>query len=76
MGHDMTNHLQKLERIQIQTLLKIGISIIKIADHLGRHRSTIYREINRRNAESDVYEAEIYHKAARSNMRRIISRSP
>ncbi|MEM9887859.1 MAG: IS30 family transposase, partial [Bacteroidota bacterium] len=76
MDQKMTNHLQKSERIQIETLLKIGMSISKISSHLGRDRRTIYREIDRSNADSDIYEAEIYHKAARSNMCREISRSP
>ena len=76
MVQPMPNHLQKSERLQIETLLKIGMSITKIADHLGRHRSTIYREINRSNACCDIYEAEIYHEASRLNMRREISRGP
>jgi len=39
----MSQHLQKSERIQIQTLLEVGKSIDDIALYLGRHRSTIYR---------------------------------
>ena len=37
----MSQHLQKIERIQIQTLLDTGNSIDDIAIHLNRHRSTI-----------------------------------
>ena len=43
----MSQHLQKIERVQIQTLLDTGNSIDDIAIHLNRHRSTIYREMKR-----------------------------
>jgi IS30 family transposase len=43
----MSKHIQKEERIKIQTLISIGQSIDQIAKHLGKHRSTIYREISR-----------------------------
>ena len=43
----MSRHLQKIERIQIQTLLDTGNSIDDIAIYLNRHRSTIYREMKR-----------------------------
>ena len=43
----MSQHLQKIERIQIQTLLDTGNSIDNIAIYLNRHRSTIYREMKR-----------------------------
>jgi len=43
----MSQHLQKIERIQIQTLLDTGNSIDDIAIYLNRHRSTIYREMKR-----------------------------
>jgi len=72
----MTIHLQKSERIQTETLLKIGMSISGIASHLGRHRSTIYREIKRNNVSPGAYEAESYHRASRANMCRKISRVP
>jgi len=64
----MSKHLQKEERIKLQTLLSIGQSIDQIALHLGRHRSTIYREISRSGARDKDYDAEIYHLQARSNM--------
>ena len=41
MEQVMSQHLQKIERIQIQTLLDTGNSIDDIAIHLNRHRSTI-----------------------------------
>jgi transposase len=43
----MGKHLQKEERIKIQTLLDVGKSIDEISVYLNRHRSTIYREMNR-----------------------------
>jgi IS30 family transposase len=40
-------HLSQFERYQIYALLKAGHSLSEIATILGRHRSTIYREISR-----------------------------
>ena len=46
---NQTNFKQiiKVDRITIEVLLKQGISVAKIAQHLGKHRSSIYREIRR-----------------------------
>ncbi|QSQ07786.1 hypothetical protein H0A61_00102 [Koleobacter methoxysyntrophicus] len=41
-------HLSEFERGQIYALLKEGYSQAEIAKKLGRHRSTISREIKRR----------------------------
>ena len=35
------------ERVVLSTLKLQGLSIQKIADHMGRHRSTLYRELDR-----------------------------
>ena len=64
----MSKHIQKEERIKIQTLISIGQSIDQIAKHLGRHRSTIYREISRPGICEMAYDAETYHQQARTNM--------
>ena len=40
-------HLTPYERGKISALLKEGFSPTQIAKKLGRHRSTIYREIKR-----------------------------
>jgi len=40
-------HLSQSERYQIYALLKGGHSLTEIATILGRHRSTIYREVSR-----------------------------
>ena len=40
-------HLTYEERCQIEALKKSGLSVVLIAEQLGRHRATIYREINR-----------------------------
>ena len=64
----MSKHLQKEERIKIQTLLTIGQSIDEIAKQIGRHRSTLYREMSRAGVNTAHYEAEFYHQQARSNM--------
>lgn len=40
-------HLSHEERYQIEAFMKAGQSQTQIAEHLGRHRSTINRELNR-----------------------------
>lgn len=40
-------HLTKENRVRIELLLKLDYSISKIAEMIGVHRSTIYREIKR-----------------------------
>jgi len=35
------------ERMRLYTFLEMGLSKIQIAQRLGRHRSTIYREVQR-----------------------------
>ncbi len=42
------NQITKEDRITINHLLKAGINKARIANQLGFHRSTIYREIKRR----------------------------
>ena len=64
------SHLQKEERLQIQTLLEMGHGVDYISKYIGRHRSTIYREMNRSGVDSDHYSASIYHNQARKNMSR------
>ncbi len=66
----MSQHLSTEERIKIETLLDLGASKAKIASYLGRHRSTIYRELNRPGICDKQYDAESYHKQARQNMGR------
>jgi IS30 family transposase len=64
----MGKHLQKEERIKIQTLLDVGKSIDEISVYLNRHRSTIYREMNRPGVQLEKYNAEAYHLQSRTNM--------
>lgn len=40
-------HLSQIERYQIYSLMKANQSITQIADQLGRHKSTISRELSR-----------------------------
>ena len=44
---DHYKHLQWRERTKIEDYLKAGWSPRQIADDLGRHISTVYREIKR-----------------------------
>lgn len=64
----MSRHLQQDERIKIQTLLEVGKSIDEISVYLKRHRSTLYREMNRAGIQADKYSAESYHIQSRTNM--------
>jgi IS30 family transposase len=43
------------EREKIYQFLKTDISLIKIASHLGRHKSTISTDISRNQSEKLVY---------------------
>ena len=45
-------HLSQSERYQIQCLRDLGLSITQTALRLGRHRSTIAREIRRNSGAS------------------------
>jgi transposase, IS30 family len=45
--HDEYKHLSQIERYQIYSLMKANQSITQIADQLGRHKSTISRELGR-----------------------------
>lgn len=49
MGH--YTHLSLSDRCLINTFLSMKLSIGTIAKRIGRHRSTIYRELNRNNNE-------------------------
>ena len=52
-------HLTTFERTRIEVLNKAGFSTRKIAKEIGRHHSTIARELKRNSKES--YQAEIAH---------------
>lgn len=41
------HHMKKKQRISLETLIDQGMSVIEIADYLGVHRSTVYRELKR-----------------------------
>ena len=72
----MSHHLRSEERIRIETLLDLGTSKKQIALYLGRHKSTIYRELNRPGICDKQYDAESYHQQARQNMGRQLETSP
>jgi IS30 family transposase len=40
-------HLERNDRIKMETLLNAGHKVTEVADYLGVHRSTIYREMKR-----------------------------
>ena len=60
-------HLTREERYQIHALQLQGVSIAAIAKQLGRHRSTIEREL-RRNASEQRYEPGQAHAQAKARL--------
>lgn len=46
-GCDMSKYLTVTQRYQIETMLKDGLSPKQIADRLGKHYTTIYKEIKK-----------------------------
>jgi len=66
------HQITREERYTISVLRKQGLSVSAIAEQMGRHRSTIYREINRNRCNDGHYR---YSKAdTRTKTRRSISR--
>lgn len=59
-------HLSQSGRYQIQCLRDLGLSITQTALRLGRHRSTIAREIRRNSDASTAYQAHNAHQQALS----------
>ena len=43
----MSGNINLEERIKIQTLNDKGHSVIEIANYIGRHKSSIYRELSK-----------------------------
>ena len=60
-------HLTLEERYQIHALCSLGIGIAAIAGHLGRHRSTIARELSRNVSEAG-YDPAKAHAQARERL--------
>ena len=60
------------ERYTISTLRKQGYSPARIAEYLGRHQSSIYREINRNRCNDGHYRP--FKASSRTRNRRSISR--
>lgn len=72
----MAQHLSAEDRIKIETLLDAGRSADEIASYLDRHRSTIYRELNRPGILRERYNAALHHQQARQNMGRRLEQGP
>lgn len=56
-------HLNLVERYQLEAQLEMGLKVSDIANRLGRHRSTIYRELSNNKGEKP-YQAELANKKA------------
>lgn len=56
-------HITKIERLEIGILLRKGYIVSAIASELGRHHSTIYREIRRNTVAGEYTSAKAHHKA-------------
>lgn len=55
--------LSMRERCRLNILLDMGLSIGKIAKRLGRHRSTLYRELSRNHIQGYYYPGPAHRKA-------------
>lgn len=53
------SHITSNQRIELSALLKAGITKKKIAEQLGLHRATLWREIKRNNRPGKQYNARI-----------------
>jgi transposase, IS30 family len=62
-------HLNEIERGMIQALREHGVSQSAIAERLGRHKSTVSREL-RRNARTSAYKAHLAQKQYRERRER------
>ena len=56
-------HIGKIERLEISILLRKGYSAQDIATEIGRHQSTIYREIRRNAVSGEYLSAKAHHKS-------------
>lgn len=56
-------HLSMTDRRQLHVFLEMGLSIATIAKRLEKHRSTLYRELNRNQTESHYLLGEAHRKA-------------
>lgn len=56
-------HLSMTDRRRLHTFLEMGLSITAIADRLGRHRSTLYRELKRNQTDHHYLLGEAQRKA-------------
>lgn len=56
------SHIDYGERVKIEVLLKLGHEVNAIAKTIGRHPSTIYREIHRNTKGKEIYLADRAHK--------------
>jgi hypothetical protein len=62
-GMSCYKHISKIDRLEIGILLRKDYSVSEIAAEIGRHPSSVYREI-RRNAVSGSYQStKAHHKA-------------
>lgn len=57
----MGKHFTKEERHTLETLLKMKISVSDIAKQLNRHRSTIYKEINKGMCQQMDYDLKVHN---------------
>ena len=51
----MHTHFTKEERVAVATLRKAGFSVPRIAEEIGKHHTSVYREIARNRSEKTGY---------------------
>ena len=71
----MVSNLRIEERIKIKALHDEGHGVSSIAKYLKRHKTSIYRELSKRD-ESGIYDYEYAQKLTSANMMRQGQKSP
>jgi len=56
-------HISKIERVEISIMLRKGYSVSEIAAELGRHKSSLYREIKHNTVAGEYHSLKANHKA-------------
>jgi len=56
-------HISKIERLEISILRRKGYKVVDIATELGRHKSSIYRELKNNSVSGEYQATKAQHKA-------------
>ena len=71
----MLGNISLEERVKIQALNDKGYKVVEIADYIGRHKSSIYRELSKTGTDGQ-YDYRYAQKVTSSNMVRDLNQGP